>query len=183
MTGVPCGLLDHVRRGRSQRDRRGTPGMAMVATVDRSGQAARSRRCGPAPAGRRRRPSRWWRWGHGHGQVDVVVLAGEDPLEPVLLGPGQVPDEAEQDGERRVTVALEYHSHAGRVAGAARIGHIDAQSSKDGKFGRGAWMAAAGSAAGTGSTLTPGSSPQRRCGAGQAEATAAGRRPGCSLGR
>src|SRR5580693_1712737 len=32
--------------------------------------------------------------GHGHGQVDVVVLAEEDPLEPVLLDPGQVPDEA-----------------------------------------------------------------------------------------
>jgi len=36
--------------------------------------------------------------GHGHGQVDVVVLAEEDPLEPVLLDPGQMPDEAEQAG-------------------------------------------------------------------------------------
>lgn len=67
------------------------------------GRPARSRRCGHAPAGRRRRPGRRWRRGQGHGHVDVVVLAEEDPLEPVLLDPGQVPDEAGQAGPGRHT--------------------------------------------------------------------------------
>jgi hypothetical protein len=97
---------------------RGTPGSAMVATADRSGQARTisSRR---AHAGRQAAAT----WplvapGHGHGQVDVVVLAEEDPLEPVLLDPGQVPDEAEQAGPGR-------HTGSALLLGGQPRGHPD----------------------------------------------------------
>ena len=103
VTGVPCGLLDHCVTIRLSETGWGRPGLAMVATVDRSGQppadlvAAGTR----LPAG----GDTWSRVapGAGHGHVDVVVLADEDPLEPVLLDPGQVPDEAEQAGPGRQT--------------------------------------------------------------------------------
>ena len=39
--------------------------------------------------------------GHDHGHADIAVLAGEDPLEPVLLHPVQMPDEAEETGPGR----------------------------------------------------------------------------------
>ena len=104
VTGVPRGLLDHVRHDPSQRDRVGRPGLAIAATVDRSGQA-------PADlvAAGTRLPAggddlvAGGAGGHGHGHVDVAVLAEEDPLEPVLLDPGQVPDEGEQAGPGRQT--------------------------------------------------------------------------------
>ena len=56
--------------------------------------------------------------GHGHGHVDVVVLAEEDPLEPVFLDPGQVPDEAEQAGPGR-------HTGGALLLGGQPRGHPD----------------------------------------------------------
>ena len=82
------------------------------------GRPARCRRCGHTPAGGRRRPARGWRRGHGHGHVDVVVLAEEDPLEPVFLDPGQVPDEAEQAGPGR-------HTGGALLLGGQPRGHPD----------------------------------------------------------
>jgi hypothetical protein len=78
----------------------GRPGLAMVATVDRSGPADLVAASTRLPAGGDDLVA-GGAGGHGHGHVDVAALAEEDPLEPVLLGPGQVPDEAEQAGPGR----------------------------------------------------------------------------------
>ena len=87
VTGMPRGFLDHVLMIRRSETARAPPGLATLAMAGRSGQARTTlSRLAPAGTITDTPMSRSW---------------PEDPLEPVLLDPVQMPDEAEETGPGR----------------------------------------------------------------------------------